>query len=191
MKSLVSGFRLMRSPWASGIARFVAPTDPLGRIGSALVLTAVLAGVQLGLVAGHSGLDLCQLDGRGCSPPQPIAGGRLLEGPSSRAPQAPPAGNRRSGPSTSNPARPISPTLARPPALPTSERTRNSHGRPGKMARSADLRGFAAPQRRSTDRTASTLKLRHGAKGRAIARLRYSPQKTRSTTVRACLAVRR
>lgn len=73
-------FRPMRASRASEVARFVAPIRPLDRVGSALALTAALAIVQLGLLAGHAGLNVCRLAGGVCG--QVVAGGRVLEGPS-------------------------------------------------------------------------------------------------------------
>jgi hypothetical protein len=83
------------------IARFVAPTNPLGRFGSALAVTAVLTSVQVGLVAGHTGPDLCRLAGT-CSPPEQIAGGKVLQGstPGTQKPHA--AAVRRSPASPGN-----------------------------------------------------------------------------------------
>lgn len=78
---------LARSTRASGIAHLVAPTSPRKRIGSALAFTAVLAGVQLGLVAGHTGADICRLAGTACTPPARVVGGGVLE---SHAPGAGP-----------------------------------------------------------------------------------------------------
>ena len=49
-----------RSPRVAGVADVVAPGSPLGRLGSAVAVTAVLVGVQVGLVATHAGSDVCQ-----------------------------------------------------------------------------------------------------------------------------------
>ena len=85
----------------SGVANVVAPSKPLGRAGSALAVTAVLVGVQCGLVAARAAPDLCRLAGVNCSPAQTVFGGRVLEGQHQRISQARRAGTRVSGPASS------------------------------------------------------------------------------------------
>lgn len=64
---------------ASGVANLVAPRMPLGRARSAVAVTAVLVGVQLGLMAEGAGSDLCGLTGVSCVPAQTVFGGGVLE----------------------------------------------------------------------------------------------------------------
>lgn len=103
MKRLMSVYRLTSSRPVSGVASVVAPHNPLGRVGSAIAVTALLAGVQLGLLVGHSGSGLCRLAGADCSQAEPIVGGRVLENQAAGGRNAPLAGVRRSGPTPSGP----------------------------------------------------------------------------------------
>lgn len=96
--------RLERSTRASDVARFVAPAQPLGRVGSALAFTTVLVVVQLALLAGHAGLDVCRIAGGSCHfPMQAIMGGLPLESPFHSASHAP-AANRHRTSTPGNPA---------------------------------------------------------------------------------------
>lgn len=66
----------------------VTPVKHWGRASSALALTAVLASVQLILVAAHTGADLCRLADGACAQLLPIVGGVVLEAPLTPLPQA-------------------------------------------------------------------------------------------------------
>lgn len=56
---MLAAVGLRRSLRLNGIAHVVAPSSALGRLGSAVAVTAALAGVQLGLMAAHAGSELC------------------------------------------------------------------------------------------------------------------------------------
>lgn len=95
--------RIERSARASDVARFVAPVQPLGRVGSALAFTTVLVVVQLVMLAGHATLDVCRIAGGSCHfPMQAIIGGLPLESPFHSASHAPAASHHR----TSTPGNP-------------------------------------------------------------------------------------
>lgn len=79
MERSFSVLGLVRSLRASGVASLVAPRNPLGRVGAAVAVTAVLIGVQLGLVVAHAGSGLCRLAGGGCNFSTPLSGGGLLK----------------------------------------------------------------------------------------------------------------
>lgn len=57
---LLTAVHWARSPQVHGVAGVVAPRHPMGRLGSAVAVTAALIGVQLGLLAAHAGSDLCR-----------------------------------------------------------------------------------------------------------------------------------
>jgi len=139
---MLAATRLAHSPQASGVARFVAPTNGLGRVGSALALTALLAGVQLGLVSGHAGLTRCQLSDSGCASPAPVAGGRLLEGPTPAPARRVIAHRPRKAPllQTAASVHLLTATTAHPPAA--------NRVRPSKADRSRDPGCSAVPEQR-------------------------------------------
>ena len=144
-------FRPARSFRASAIATLVAPTHPLGRVGSALAFTVVLAAVQLGLVAGHTGPDLCRLRGSACTAPAPVAGGRLLENPSSGVQKAP-RGPRSSTPTSSNPSQAEGSIMVQTVAFHTRALAQRPGGR-HKVAKSAHRGASAAPQKHRAAKT--------------------------------------
>ncbi|MGN6160612.1 MAG: hypothetical protein ACTHOG_02805, partial [Marmoricola sp.] len=67
MNRSVAAFSLARTLRTNGLAEFIAPSRPLGRLASALALTALLAGVQLTLGLANAGSSLCRLAGGGCA----------------------------------------------------------------------------------------------------------------------------
>lgn len=84
---MLAAVGLRRSLRLNGIAHVVAPSSALGRLGSAVAVTAALAGVQLGLVAAHAGSELCGSVSV-CGAATGAGSGRPSSHPSLEAPEA-------------------------------------------------------------------------------------------------------
>lgn len=158
MNRLMSRFQLARSLRTSGVTSVVAPRNPRGRIGSALAVTSVLVGVQLGLLAGHASSSLCRLVGGGCSPPERVAGGQVLENPTTGVrPTGPSA--VRTGRASTTPSRAHSPSSLQTVAL----RVPHPAASVQRLVIQPVTPGFsAAPTKRQTAKGGATSK--HAAK---------------------------
>lgn len=168
MRRLISAYRLTSSLRVSGVASVVAPSNPLGRVGSAVAVTAVLVGVQLGLVAGHAGSALCRLAGGACSLPQSVAGGRVLENPAA----GPAASVHRSVPAPGSPSRAHSALSFQTVAFRTQAPARGGQSLQPRADKSADPGSSAVPEKRRAARNAAT------SRQHAANRVNHGPKTT-------------